>query len=76
MSDSGFRYPAARKVFADDRARSAADPTRVEKSVEIDLPGSLDGKVKGQVAAFRHRRRAGRRDRRRPCRAGSLTIGL
>jgi hypothetical protein len=37
MSDSGFRYPAMRGVFTDDRARSAELPGRAEKSVEIDL---------------------------------------
>jgi hypothetical protein len=42
MSDSGLGYPALREVCAGDRARSTPDPARVEESVEIDLPGSVD----------------------------------
>jgi hypothetical protein len=48
MSDSGSRYPAAREVFTGDRARSGELPGRVEKSVEIDLSGSLDGNTTGE----------------------------
>jgi hypothetical protein len=48
MSDSGFRYPAMRGVFTGDRTRSAEFPGRVEKSVEIDLSGSLDDNTTGE----------------------------
>jgi hypothetical protein len=48
MSDSGFRYPAMRKVFTRDRARSARTSGLVRKSVEIDLSGSLDANTTGE----------------------------
>jgi hypothetical protein len=48
MSDSGSRYPEAREVFTSDRARSAQLPGWVEKSVEIDLSGSLDANTTGE----------------------------
>jgi hypothetical protein len=48
MSDSGFRYPAMRGVFTDDRARSAELLRPVEKSVEIDLPDPLTPNATGK----------------------------
>jgi hypothetical protein len=41
-SDSASRYPAARQVFTGGRARLTRLSCAVEKSVEIDLSGSLD----------------------------------